>query len=286
MSSSDDYPYEEVIDPHAKKSQKGRKRLEITALIALLLIGSVAVVLGYFFGIMIAVYIGVPLFFLVLVLGVIGYAYDASTPLATFLDDSKQSLSSLALAPKEALKIVLIGDACVGKTALMKCYVQDKYTDDYISTIGIEFGCKPTDEGNRVHVWDTAGQLGFLSLIQPYFCGAHAILIAYNITDRRTFNSVGAWIKRARAKAPDACLVLVGCQCDRANQRQVTYEEAEALAKEDCLLFFETSAKTGLSVSEAFETGLPSLGRQSTENLQVQTIPVQTVESVSPKLIS
>lgn len=285
MSSTDDDRFEQEIPANAKKSQEGGLgSLGILVLPALLLVSATAILLGYFVSISLAVYIGVPLLCLVLIMTILGYAYhSASAPVVMASDNVEPPLSCAALTPEEkSLKIVLVGDARVGKTQLMARYTQNTYTEAYESTVGVEFGSKQTDDGTRLSIWDAAGRQEFRSITQQYLRDADAILIVYAITHRRSFDSVPAWIEKTRGQAPNTPLVLVGCQRDRADQRQVTYEEAYKFAEQHGLRFFETSAKSGLGLQEAFETWqLPPKRLSRAYSFDEEMVSMETLDGAS-----
>jgi small GTP-binding protein len=260
MSEADDARFEQEMPIRTKQPQKGGRGLGILVLLALFLVSVTAILIGYFVSTSLAVYIGVPLLCLGLVMAILAYAYQsAATPVVIVSNNVEPPLSCAALTPeKKPLEILLVGNAHVGKTKLIERYTLGSYDETSSFTAGIDFAFKQVKE-EKLYVWDTAGQLAFRSLIQPYFQRANAVLIAYAITDRATFHAVPAWIKKVRQQAPRIPLTLVGCQRDRVDQRQVSYQEAYQFSEQQGLLFFETSAKSGFGVQEAFETGLPSL---------------------------
>ena len=91
------------------------------------------------------------------------------------------------------LKIVLIGDAAVGKSSLLFRYIDDIYEDNYTCTIGVDFKIKTIDIQNKrvkLQIWDTAGQERFRPITSCYFRGAHGCLAVYDITNRESFMHV------------------------------------------------------------------------------------------------
>ena len=95
------------------------------------------------------------------------------------------------------IKLLMIGDSAVGKTSLLLRYANDTFSSTFITTIGIDFKIKTVDlDGRRVklQIWDTAGQEQFRTITRSYFRGAQGIVLVYDITDRRTFNSVRSWM--------------------------------------------------------------------------------------------
>ena len=80
------------------------------------------------------------------------------------------------------------------------------------------------------------------------------IILVYDCTDEQTFNNIRNWIKQIETHAAkDVAKVLVGNKCDRADEKVITTEMGQQLADEYGLKFFETSAKSGLMISELFQ---------------------------------
>eukprot|EP00345_Euplotes_harpa_P012890 CAMPEP_0168351572 /NCGR_PEP_ID=MMETSP0213-20121227/21955_1 /TAXON_ID=151035 /ORGANISM="Euplotes harpa, Strain FSP1.4" /LENGTH=131 /DNA_ID=CAMNT_0008362457 /DNA_START=148 /DNA_END=543 /DNA_ORIENTATION=- len=122
-------------------------------------------------------------------------------------------------------------------------------------TIGIDFKIKTITVKKKVvklQVWDTAGQERFRNITQTYYKGAAAILLVYDCTDRRTFENISSWMKQIDTHASkDVVKVLIANKTD-SSDREVLSSEGNALAEEYGIEFFETSAKTGKNVNEAF----------------------------------
>ena len=156
------------------------------------------------------------------------------------------------------IKVLLLGDSGVGKTALMMRFTENKFSPSFVSTVGIDFKYAMMHVGEqkvRLEIWDTAGQERFKSIAMSYLRGAQGILIVYDITDRKTFAKVDAWLSDVQTYAElSVDLVLVGTKCDLAATRAVLTEEGQALANAHNMPFFEVSAKEGLRVAEPFET--------------------------------
>jgi len=170
------------------------------------------------------------------------------------------------------LKLLLIGDSAVGKTSLLLRYMDDKFSQSFVSTIGIDFKVKTsTIDGQpvRMQIWDTAGQERFRTITTSYFRGAHGILLAFDLTERRTFLSVENWVRqitdhlrtqgggdgddKQEDGGDDVALILVGTKSDMVEKLQVTEVEGQALAAKHQMRFFATSAKFNSGVKESFD---------------------------------
>jgi small GTP-binding protein len=160
------------------------------------------------------------------------------------------------------LKLLCLGDSAVGKSNLLTRYTDNKFAQDYISTIGVDFKLKTLNIGGRsvrVQLWDTAGQERFRTIQQAYYRGAHGVLLVYDITNERSFNNVRRWADDVeRQTAGDEGVstvrrVLVGNKSDLVDDRVIDAARGQALATDLCMAFFETSAKTGDGVEQAFQ---------------------------------
>jgi len=154
------------------------------------------------------------------------------------------------------VKLVLLGESDVGKSSIVLRFVNNEYQDNKEPTIGAAFltqRCKLDDRIIKFEIWDTAGQERFHSLAPMYYRNAQAAVIVYDITKPASLEKAKTWVKELQRQAnPNIVIALVGNKIDLANNRSVPYEEAEAYANENELLFFEASAKTGTNIIEVF----------------------------------
>lgn len=163
------------------------------------------------------------------------------------------------------LKFLVVGNSGVGKTCLLNQFVHKNFNANSQHTIGAELGSKTLilDEKDnkyneerriKLQIWDTAGQERFRSVTRSYYRGACGALLVYDISDRESYESVGNWLADAKSMASQhIVIILCGNKSDLPeNQRQVTFSEAEQFASENGMVFFETSAKEGDNVEQAF----------------------------------
>ncbi|NXD32695.1 VPS21 protein, partial [Spelaeornis formosus] len=155
------------------------------------------------------------------------------------------------------VKLVLLGEAAVGKSSLVLRFCSNDFNENTSPTIGAAFLTQKCRLENRVvkfEIWDTAGQERFHSLAPMYYRNAAAAVVVYDITKAASLEKAKAWVKELQRQAnPNIVICLVGNKSDLdEDPRQVSREEAEAYAKEANLLFFEASAKTGANVAELF----------------------------------
>ena len=113
------------------------------------------------------------------------------------------------------------------------------------------------EERVKLQVWDTAGNARFRTITQAYYrrLGAGGILLVYDVTDRQSFENIRNWIKNIKQHASETVRkILLGNKCDMDEKRAVSTEEGQKLADEFGIQFFETSAKSGDNVENAFFT--------------------------------
>lgn len=168
--------------------------------------------------------------------------------------------------PATSVKLVLLGEAAVGKSSLVLRFVSNDFQENKEPTIGAAFltqKCTIGDRTIKYEIWDTAGQERFQSLAPMYYRNAQAALVVYDITKPASFIKARHWVKELHEQASkDITIALVGNKYDLAENdneneneeslRKVSVEEGKNLADEEGLLFYETSAKSSHNVNDVF----------------------------------
>lgn len=154
-------------------------------------------------------------------------------------------------------KVVLLGEAAVGKSSVVLRYIKDIFTGNNEATIGASFLSKTVhldgDVSRRLEIWDTAGQERFKCIVPMYTRNSQGAVVVYDITKKPTFDRAKQCIKDLRSQAPADCyVVLVGNKLDLEEDRAIQKIEAENYAYETNLPYFECSAKTAENVAEIF----------------------------------
>lgn len=177
---------------------------------------------------------------------------------------------NLAIETKYAhiYKIIIIGDSSVGKTALLSKYLRGVVPSSPIPTVATEFATKMIQikEGGYVkaQIWDTAGEEKYKSITYHHYKKSVGALILYDITKKSTFDNVQNWYTDLTIQAEIGCVIaLVGNKLDLIEKnerlREVSREEAEIYAKNNNMLFFETSALNGNNINDIFEELIQSI---------------------------
>lgn len=186
-----------------------------------------------------------------------------STTITTSTTSTSQSSSSnqqqqqAVLSKPIQVKLVLLGEAAVGKSSVVLRFVNNEFQENKEPTIGAAFltqKCKLDDKIIKFEIWDTAGQERFHSLAPMYYRNAQAAIVAYDITKPASLDKAKSWVKELQRQAnPNIVIALVGNKLDlAATARAIPTEEAQSYASEAGLLFAEASAKTGDNVMEVF----------------------------------
>ena len=154
------------------------------------------------------------------------------------------------------IKIITLGDSHVGKSSLIIRYIENNFSQTYITTMGFDLKIKQITlkDGTEAQlmIFDTAGQERFKSLAQSYVKKADGILFVYDISERETFQSVESWMENAEYMNEKLPSILIGNKSDLNNDRQVSFEEGKKKAEEYEFPFYETSCKTGENVEKCF----------------------------------
>ena len=152
-------------------------------------------------------------------------------------------------------KIVMIGDSGVGKSCILLRYADDKFNENFYSTIGVDFRFKNIlldNKSVKLQIWDTAGQERFKTITSAYYRGAHGILIVYDVTDKNSFNHVKDWIEDINKYTDDNPVkLIIGNKCDLSKEKVITDAEMKAMEQQTGLEIIETSAKNSIKINEA-----------------------------------
>jgi len=153
-------------------------------------------------------------------------------------------------------RFIIVGDTNVGKTCLLSQFTERVFKTEHEATIGVEFGSrilKVKEKRVKIQIWDTAGQETFKSVTRSYYKGAIAGFVVYDVTDQYSFQNAARWLEEIQAHSNEEMIIaLVGNKADQEEKRKISREQGEAFAKENNLLFFETSARKGTQVDDAF----------------------------------
>ena len=170
-------------------------------------------------------------------------------------------------------KVILCGDAGVGKTSLLAQYVDNRFSEEYHQTIGANFLIKEIDlknvidkielknhklkkdikqKGFKLYFWDIGGQTDKLWANEYYFVQAVGAMVIFSLDKVSSFDHIDFWISKLKELSGDVPYIIVGNKTDL--KRELNEEVINEKVKELEVEYFETSAKLDENVDKAFET--------------------------------
>ena len=156
-----------------------------------------------------------------------------------------------------SFKMIVIGDAGVGKSCLTLKASKGNFDDTYSPTVGFEFlsfNVKIDSKVIKLQIWDTCGQEIYRSLISSFYRNASLAMMVYSIDSKESFNHIESWLKEVKLQSnPDIKVFLIGNKADLEEQREVQLNDAKQFKEENGIHYFnEASAKNGLNAQEIF----------------------------------
>ncbi len=152
-------------------------------------------------------------------------------------------------------KIVLIGDARVGKTSLVRRFVSNMFDPSYKITLGTTIMKKEVDYltyNVTLAIWDIGGQEVFRQIRSKYFFGSKGALAVCDTTNTESFKNLPSWVESFKKEVGDKPIIFLANKCDLKNQ-QVTEDDMKKLVKDlSKTEFLFTSAKDGTNTEKAF----------------------------------
>ena len=181
-------------------------------------------------------------------------------------------------------KIVLIGDTCVGKSCILVRFSDDVFSENYVTTIGVDFRFKTMIIKNKIakiQIWDTAGQERYRSITTAYYRGAAAIIICCDSTNKDSFYNLNNWIDEiAKYTDRDVDKLILMNKCDLVENRQIDKSEISKFEKENGVKIMEVSAKTGDGIDKAFEYIIEKLiDKNEKKNTNTMTLQQQNINN-------
>ena len=180
-------------------------------------------------------------------------------------------------------KHIIIGDATCGKSSYLKMLTKQEFSLQGCSTIGVDFETYFYKHNNKIiknHIWDTAGQEKFRSIVKVYFKGAHSCIIMYDITNYQSFKNIENWLLELDQEG-NYTKLLVGNKTDLEKHRCVSKEEAQQLALKYNMDFIEISVKENQGVQESFEKLINNISKEF-ENKKNFNLEIEE-ENLEPK---
>lgn len=175
-------------------------------------------------------------------------------------------------------KVLILGDAKVGKTSLMVRLVNGKFTDRYKESIGSDFLAFKTRTATY-QLWDFAGR--DLPTINPsIFKGADIALFVFDIAEQNSFNKIPTYLAQFKLNAGEGPfrLILIGNKVDQEEERKVTHQQASDYARANDMTYIEYSSKADLqeTLKSALDSAVRSLRTASVADQRPTSSPLYT----------
>ncbi|MDO8055273.1 MAG: Rab family GTPase [Candidatus Hermodarchaeota archaeon] len=177
--------------------------------------------------------------------------------LSFFPDESVNADQKVSGPAQYVVKTVICGDYGVGKTSLIRRFVENTFDHDYKPSIGVNILTKVVDiEGRRIklQLFDTGGQERFRSMRQRYYVGAHAVIFVFDVTRASSATAIETqWIDEVEGVlGSDFERLVLANKADLAHEREVSGYAAKQATQRIQGNYYETSALSGVNVNEAF----------------------------------
>jgi small GTP-binding protein len=156
-------------------------------------------------------------------------------------------------------KVIIIGPAAVGKSSLIRRFVENRFSFEYQFTIGVDFLAKTVEyeKGKlaKLSMWDVGGQERFKFLRRSFYEGTHGALLVFDLSRAKTFATMKDWlIDMNSIIQKDIPMVIIGNKSDLIPDigEVIDLEEPQQFAEQNNSIFLSTSAKSGVNVEKAF----------------------------------
>ncbi|MFX1392285.1 MAG: GTP-binding protein [Promethearchaeota archaeon] len=193
------------------------------------------------------------------VAGKIELLLEGKEDISLKIPEAIKFLSETTLTPGEfTKKVIITGDYQVGKTSIIRAFTKHQFSDDYISTIGVEISKKDYNLTAQTKItfviWDIAGQSqSMIAYRNQFYSGANAAFIVIDRTRQGNIESIKSWCKDiTKELSPSIPIVIVGNKSDLKDQIVISEEEIKTVTDELGFHYILTSAKTGENINESF----------------------------------
>ena len=165
-----------------------------------------------------------------------------------------------------SIKIGLLGTSSVGKSCLIRRYIEDKYEDNFITTIGVDYYEKNVEVNNtiiKLIIQDTTGEERFRSISKNYYKNVDGIIFVFDVTNYDSFiDGIRYWLNECDNEIGEFKKILVGNKIDLCeNMRAISKEKIEVFAESKQIKYYEVSAKKGINVDIIFKELIESILR-------------------------
>lgn len=155
-------------------------------------------------------------------------------------------------------KVILLGDISVGKTSILRRFIEDEFTSEYYCTVGVEFRIKTiylnNNLGADLKIWDTCGEEKYRTITRQYYRDSNGVLLVFDLTSAVSFEKLQEWYDDVVNNGPkDLHIVLIGNKKDLPDKEVTPDMVKQFLDEHNDIEYIETSALSGEGVGEAFK---------------------------------
>ncbi|OAF71523.1 DnaJ subfamily C member 27 [Intoshia linei] len=192
------------------------------------------------------------------------------------------------------IKIISIGNISSGKSCVIKRFCEKRFVSKYMPTIGIDYGVTRLNyDGKeiRVNIFDMSGNPYYHEIRNEFYENTQGIMLFYDVANRKSFESLNQWVKEAKGEIDSedlnsTALIVIGNKVDK--NRMVSRNEGECWASRYKFPYFETSAKSGIGINNAFNGTIKSkIYKNSPSNIESgKTNIINSINSISTQELS
>ena len=145
------------------------------------------------------------------------------------------------------IKVILLGEAAVGKTSIIRRFYNKTFDITESSTISMSYVDKIVElDGKKykLNIWDTIGQESYRTVTQLFLNNSKLVIMVYSIDDKNSFTNLNFWYELYEKQlSKEAVLGIIGNKSDLVNNIQVSFQEGSDFAQNMGAIFTELSAK-------------------------------------------
>ena len=168
------------------------------------------------------------------------------------------------------IKILIIGDSTVGKTNFVYKFSEDKFSENYFASTGIELkttSIQIDGKSIKIQLWDTAGQEKYRAMTKNLYLKSQGIIILFDITNETSFINLKNWMSQIKESCgEDIPILLVGNKIDLEDNRVINKERAMEYANNENIEYIEVSSKTGENINKALTSLLQKILKRADSN--------------------
>jgi small GTP-binding protein len=177
------------------------------------------------------------------------------------------------LKPVNQIKLVLLGETGVGKTSIMRRFINNEFISKSSSSIGIDYNFKSMKYNNKtysIQIFDTAGQERFKSLVKTYYHIGDGFFIIFDLTNDNSLDAIKYWIESVNEIIENPKFIILGNKDDLQKNMKISDDVIKnQLENYKDIIYIKTSAKAGTNIKQAFEKMIDLLENDN-NNMQIE----------------